>query len=309
MTGFFNRVAGGLLPSREGWSAALRWGLRGVLILSAVAFVAGSIAIRDRVRSDERFFLENWKIEIGPLPAWVTPGIQEELEAIDLGATLGDDGAPARFSLFDVGVLTRVRSAIARESWVREVPSIRLQYPTPGVPGVLELGLRLRGPVALVETGGLYYLTDAEGVRLGWPYREPPTDWFQVPVITGFSGSVAVPSPGGQWGSRDIQQGLEVARILKDRNIHRDFPHRPIRAIDLSNLHGRGTARTSEIDLRVGSQRLTWGRSPISVGARAVPVDVVVSNLRMVLSMPEVTDRYSVIHLDSPSGALTAVRG
>lgn len=292
-----------VLPSREALLRAGRWCVRAGLAALAVLAVLGSLYVRDQVRRDERFFLEGWKLGLGELPGWVTPEIRGEVEAVSLGEGGG------RLSLFEPGVLGRIRRALEASPWIRVVRAIDVRYPTRESPGALGIELELRRPVALVEVGGLYYLTDAEGYRLGAPYQDPPTEWFGVPAVAGVPSPGRVPGPGERWASRDVEQGLEVARVLFEGRILQEYPERPIQAIDLTNLHGRVAPRESEVVLWRGTQRLAWGRSPISAGPRTATVPQLVANLRYVLSHPETFADLAVIHLHRSPEGLTGIRG
>jgi hypothetical protein len=292
-----------LLGSRDGGPArrlAAR-GLLALLLLSAVVW--GSLEVRRRVHGDERHRLETWRIEIGDLPGWVTPDIRAEIEA-------GPAAGPTEsWNLLEPGVLRRVQEAFEMSPWIRRAVAGGIRFPTSAEPGSLSVSLELRRPVAIIEHGRLYYLACAEGKRLGEPYSEPPSSWFGVPVVLGSAPAGPVPEPGSTWASRDVQQGIEVARILFESRVIEDFPERPVHAIDLSNLHGRQNPRESEIVLWCGRQRLAWGRSPISAGPRTVPVPDVVANLRYVLSHPDVYGGYALIHLHRQREDLTGVRG
>jgi hypothetical protein len=292
------------MPNGPSLRGILRWSLRLGFATLFVLAVLGSIHVKDRVQADSRFSLETWRLEPGTMPEWVTPEIELELRSLRLA------GVDDRLSLFSPGVLERVRKALESSPWIESVPDIDIRYPTFEQPGVLALELRLRRPVALVEQGGLYYLTDAEGVRIGSPYREAPTDWFGVPAITGVPPpGCAVPVEGARWPSRDVLQGVEVAKVLFESQVRRDFPGQPVDAIDLTNLHGRVAPRESEIMLWCGRQRFAWGRSPISAGPRTATVDQLISNLRLVLANPDAYSHLAVIHLHRRPEALTGVRG
>ena len=289
------------MPTARQLESLRRWMGRGLLLGLVAAAIWGSLEIRRRVREDERFHVDRWSIEVGDLPPWVTPEIRGVLESIPLVSP------SERLSLFERGVLNRLKSAMESSPWVGRVIGIGLKYPTFTRGGVFDLELDLRRPVALVEQGGLYYLADAEGLRLGEPYGEPPTAWFGVPAIIGIQSPGPLPRSGERWQSRDVHQGLEVAKALAVGGIHREFPERPVQAIDLTNLHGRVNPRESEILLWVGQQRLAWGRSPISAGARTVPLETLLANLRFVLSHPELCEQYAVIYLHRSN--ITGVRG
>jgi hypothetical protein len=303
-----SRFSWRFLPSKEAWVGAARWTVRVVLLLFFLFALWGSLEVRKLVGRDERFDLGSWRLETKALPEWVTPEIRAELEGADIRAGIQALGLPPALSLFERGVLKKVKAALEVSPWVREVTDMRVRFPALDGPGVLELELELRRPVALLERAGHYHLVDAAGTRLGWPYREPPVEWFQVPVIAGLEAG-PLPQPGARWTSRDILQGVEVARILLENNILRDFPSRLVHAIDLSNLHGRLRPRESEITLLSGGQKLAWGRSPLSAGARPVPVSEIVRNLRWVLSHPETYEKYTVIHLHRRQDDLTGIKG
>jgi hypothetical protein len=292
----------GLLPPIGRWSAR-RSAAGACIVLLAAGALLGSLEVRRRVHSDERNRLETWRIEIGELPGWVTADIRAEIESAP------PRGPDETWNLLDRGVLRRVLAAFERSPWIRKAEAARIEFPTRGEPGSLSLALELRRPVALIEHARLYYLAGPEGHRLGQPYSEPPTAWFGIPAVVGVEAPGPVPEPGAAWASRDIQQGIEVARILFEWRVIRDFPDRPVHVIDLSNLHGRREPRESEIVLWCGSQRLAWGRSPISAGPRTVTVPEIVANLRHVLSHPETYGGYALIHLHRRREDLTGVRG
>ena len=52
-----------------------------------------------------------------------------------------------------------------------------------------------------------------------------------------------------------------------------------------------------EIVLRAGRLRLGWGRSPISAGARTLPVPEILRNLRTVLTSPERFSEFESVSL------------
>ena len=282
-------------------------GRRAFGFLLVALLVWGSLVVRSSVTGNERFQLDGWEIEVGDLPEWVTPEIRDEIRLACDGGSL--PGSPDDWNVLDSGIIRRLRSALEASPWIARLSSAKLEYPGIDRPGRLALQLELRRPVALVEHGALYYLADVDARRLGHPYREPPTEWFNVPAIVGLTSPGALPEPGERWASRDIGQGIEVARLLVADGIIRDFPDTPVRAVDLSNLHGRLNTRESEIVLWCGRQRLAWGRSPISAGARTATSPEILRNLRFVLSNPDTFASYALIHLHRRQDDLTGVRG
>lgn len=280
----------------------LRLATGALFVLFAVLVIVGSVKVRQSLWSDERFHLANWQLDVGELPDWVTPDIRDELVGVRLCA--GNE----RLSLFEAGVLDRVKTALEELSWTAVVKTLGIRYPSGEESGSVLLELQLRRPVAVVEHAGLYYLSDATGMRLGYPYASSPSEWFAVPEIVGLREMGDIPGEGERWISRDLKQGFEVARILMEQQIHVDFPRRPIQAIDLKNLHGRIAPLESEIVLWCGGQQLAWGRSPISAGARTVSVPQLIANLRYVLSYPETFGGLALIHLHRKPERLTGRR-
>lgn len=289
--------------TRSFWARALVWGRR-LLVAGAVAGgLVGSYRIRGVVTSSPRFQLADWRLDLQTLPPWVTEDIRSELHELD------NSLASVSRSLFAPGVLEEVKIKLEEHPWVRKTMDLELRYPTLSHPGTVLLELALRRPMAIVEHDALFYLVDEDGRRLGQPYREPPSRWFGVPVLKNLSGLPPPPPAGTLWSSRDLLQGVDVARILFESNVLQDFPGSPVDEIDLANLHGRLSRRESEIVLRVGKQRLAWGRSPRSADPRTVPVETLVENLRYVLGHPEAYGNYAVIHLHRPPEVLTGIGG
>jgi hypothetical protein len=301
-TKVLTRLAG-FLPSRDALGVAGRWGRRILLAALLVVACLGSLEVKRRVEADERLRLDRWTVDVADLPDWVTPEIREEIGSIDLSS----GGRP--LCLWEPGVLDAVKGTIERSPWIREVTRLAVSYPTSDRPGAMDIGLRLRSPAALVEHGGLYYLTDSDGVRLGAPYREAPSQWFRIPAIVNVPRTDLPPPEGERWSSRDVLQGIAVARVLHEGGLFRDFPGCPVDRIDLVNLHGRVNPRSEEIVLWTGDKQLRWGRSPISSGARVVPVEDLLAHLREVLSRPEAYAAYRVIHLDGLRGRATGSSG
>jgi hypothetical protein len=304
-----SRKAAARTRRQEILSQAALWTGRAALAVLAVGLVWGSVEIRSRVRSDPRFLLSSWKLSIGDLPAWAPEEMRRDLEAISLGE---ED-----LSIFTPGVLARVKEAITSCPWVRDVRRLRLVVPGMGGPparegfsladpppgggtdatgeaavppaGSIDLELELRLPIALVRAGGEDYLTDREGIRMGGGIDPVCARAMGLPAIVGGEARKErhPPPPGSVWEDRDVREGLEVARILFDQKVGERFPASRIETIDISNVGERARAGGCEIVLTVAGLRLGWGRSPISSGARTLPLPDLLKNLRTVLSRPE----------------------
>ncbi len=309
----------------------------GALAAALAATIWASLRVRDYVQRDERYWIGDWPVELGELPEWVTPEIRAEIESVRLpdlsveielaanetaGEPAGDEGADAagaaesnadrtperiRGTLFERGVLDRLRDALLASPWVSDVTGISAVYPSASRDGALLVALELRRPIAIVEYEGLHYLTDRRGARLGEPYSYAPVEWFRIPVITGIEERVEVPAIGDAWASREIDNGLAIARVLDDEGIARDYPGELIESIDVSNLGGRRRPMESEVVLAWEGRRLTWGRAPLSSAPRVVGASTVVEHLRRVLGNPDEFADCVEIHLHRR--VMTGIRG
>lgn len=292
---------------RQTLEQVLRWAGRFSLLALAVLFIWGSLEVRKRVRSDPRFRIVDRQLSLGDLPSWAPEEMRQDLEKIRVGGTDEDP-----LLMFSPKVLDRIRYQILVGcSWVRDVQGIRLRPPAPqgasrgavsantpgsgeipaipdGDPagGSIEVQIKLRIPVAVVEAGGTYTLVDREGVRMGPDFEASRLPGLGVPAIVGGDPRRPrrVPQPGFCWEDRDVREGLEVAKVLFDAKIAEQFPDAPVERIDITNVGERAQPGECEIYLTAGKLRLGWGRSPISAGAKTLVVPKILSNLRLALS-------------------------
>ncbi len=312
-----------------------RWvGYRRILLrcLAVVALAAGtflSLELKDRVEADSRFKLSEWTLELGDYPGWVDPHIRAQIEAIRENGIIGPKAGDG--TIFRPNLLIDLQNRLLENSWIREVHDARLSYPGVGsngspISGGLNVSLELRRPVAVVTHGGRYYLTDAEGIRLGSEIPGPAdrsndddaldamADRIGLPVIAGsesFSGDEA-PVPGEVWQTHEILEGIEVAKVLQARRINETYESNRILVIDIQNVGGRIEPTSSGIVIRTGGLRpmtLVWGRSPISREAAASSVDEVVEKLELVLAKPEKWYGDSLaVYLDVPGKLVRVTR-
>ena len=246
-------------------------------LLGAMLFVWLAVSIRQDVRSDERFLLANWTLYPANLPAWVTPEIRAQImDEFTL--------EQSRLSLFDPGVLSRMKEALERSHWIREVVDIGLVYPTPQRDGEIRTMMILSTPVAMVRVGKDCFLSDSRGRRLGEPYRVETRSWFKVPVVEGAGTGIAVPRPGKHWRSSAVLDGISVAAELRKARIAELYPENPIDEIDVSNARGRRNRSSREVNLHCGRRILEWGRASTSGAHRVLPVERKIAHLHAVLT-------------------------
>ena len=246
-------------------------------LLGAMLFVWLAVSVRQDVRSDERFLLANWTLYPANLPAWVTPEIRAQImDEFTL--------EQSRLSLFDPGVLSRMKEALERSHWIREVVDIGLVYPTPQRDGEIRTMMILSTPVAMVRVGKDCFLSDSRGRRLGEPYRVETRSWFKVPLVEGAGTGIAVPRPGKHWRSSAVLDGISVAAELRKARIAELYPENPIDEIDVSNARGRLNRSASEVNLHCGRRILEWGRASTSGAHRVLPVERKIAHLHAVLT-------------------------
>jgi len=223
--------------------------VRSVLI-AGVVYAGLAVASRasDYLMSLEYFIMDKSSLALDEKPWWVTPEIES--------AILELPGLPERFSLLEDGLTAKISEAYVANPWVGGVRYVRKQYPNR-----IRVGLDLRVPVAFVRSDRLFYLTDAENVRLPGEYGADKGPLKMLPVIVDHSeGLRSVPPVGKKWLRNGIRAGLAVAREIYREGLTKKIE---VRAIDVTNYKGRVNPAESEICLYIAPQiRVDWGRSP-----------------------------------------------
>jgi hypothetical protein len=296
---------------------------------SILGVIWGSLEIKRTVESDSRFRMSRWSLNIPAYPDWVTPEIQTEIEAIgNIGSrqleTAGKSpGMPLpdrTLTIFKHKVLAELRQELLANSWIRSVPRLAFNYPGwPSGPesasenaagnwpekwtGGLDADLEIRRPVAAVRWGEKYYFIDGEGHRAGQPVGSYDFDKLRIPAIAGIEqalGGRGAPAASGElWQNREILEGLAVAWEIFKAGFNWRFPQEPIYCINIQNVGGKIYPLECEVVLKTPNLLLGWGRSPISKGARILPVTQVLENLGKVLGQAEKFAGAGLIRLDT----------
>lgn len=125
---------------------------------------------------EKDYLITNDRIVISSRPLWIPPTLQEDAIKHDSNLISYD-----RLSLLDPKLADHLMNAFRAEPWVREVRSVRLEYPAEVI-----IDAEFRQPVAFVETDSVIkdgissrstYQIDADGVLL-------PTDYLAAAVST-----------------------------------------------------------------------------------------------------------------------------
>jgi hypothetical protein len=160
--------------------------------------------------------------------------------------------------IYDERVCPWVAERLAESPWVDHTRRVA-KLPD----GRVRVHCDFRKPFAMVEVGRAAYLVDESGVRLParWACSEiNRSGWLVIGGVKARS-----PQPGKPWPGEDLATGLRLARFLYRAEAVGRVPFRDaIRAIDVSNFHGRKDPRAGRLQLITIYPRsyIHWGLPP-----------------------------------------------
>ena len=183
-------------------------------------------------------------LELADVPLWVSDELQEKVYKIATadGSSLGLDDA----------ALSVQRNIEELMPWLYEV-KVRATH------NILRVEAQWRNPVAMVNSGLITFMVDAEQVVLD--YMQMPD--LPIVEITGLPLITKTPPLGEVWQRDD----LAAAVMILDRLDHMDkslTPDKPllneIERIDVSNFNGRQNSRHAHIILySKDNTEIIWG--------------------------------------------------
>ncbi len=241
------------------------------------------------------FLLDPRIVHVELCPAWIEDSLRESICA-DLAAL---PAVPLR----DDGALLEWGESLSRScGFIDRVEQLRRRYPDQ-----LEVRLKLREPVAVIESNHKCWLIDAQGVVLG--EAQLALELLRsrrLPVIHRPKG-LGLLRPTDRIRDDACLEGLRVAREIAP---FKSFlpPSLEIAVIDLSPLVIGQPGRISDIDLFTsGGVRVEWGRScgsPRFGGLEATPESKIRFMVQMASRYPDL-DGVEVIQAQfaRPSGA------
>jgi hypothetical protein len=208
------------------------------------------------------------RVKIIDPPAWMNASLIERIEQI---ATPIEQ----RSSL-DGAQVKEVAEILASEPWVKEVKQVRRVWGN-RAGDTLEVHCTFRAPVALVQDGGLFWMVDAEGVKL--PDRYQKSELAKVAMGQGLKGiqlrvitGVHQPAPqaGEKWQGQDLADGLELAKLFHGKPYLNEVAMIDVSGVDPPTVPS--SRRRSEIVLHTTHNRqIIWGE-PLTVSAFSVDV-------------------------------------
>jgi hypothetical protein len=190
---FLSFAARGRGSSRSGPPRpALRWFIRIVAVLAAIALVIGGLIALGhwglaQLRSNDRYLVPLAALECQPPPALTREEFLDEVRYYS--------GLAEKVSLLDDDLPAHLRAAFAMHPWVAKVDEIEVVPPRQ-----LKARLSYRTPVLAVRWNGVLRAVDGDGVLL--PSRAPTRG---LPTYDGTPRPPRGPE-GTRWGDPDIEQ-------------------------------------------------------------------------------------------------------
>lgn len=231
-------------------------------------------AIRPSIAEENDFRLSFEQIFIDSKPLWIPPTLQSD--AIDNDPNLGSSDS---LSLLEPKLAENLMNAFRAEPWIREVKSVRLEYP-----GEIFIDAQFREPVALVErysvvkdgiSSRAIYQVDSEGVLL-------PTDFLTASLSTdpnsihdylwikGVS-STPVATYGQHWGDPVLYEAALLADFLRD-----SFKQLGIVRILIPDQDSKNNVAEEKLSAQriwrletAEGREIIWGAFPMSTVIRA----------------------------------------
>ena len=173
------------------------------LLILAVVLTAGAYTGWKRVwplvRARPEYQASLAEVWIPKPPPWIRRDVVKEVQQLT--------GLPETFSLLEGDPATRLAEAFAQHPWVEQVDQVRIVRPHR-----VEIRLRYRRPVAMVEVPGGLLPVDALGTLL--PSEDfDPTDAAAYPLLRGVPTGPVNPV-GKPWEDPLVQGGAKIAAVL-----------------------------------------------------------------------------------------------
>jgi len=179
------------------------------------------------------------------------------------------------------------KPAFGENAWIKKVNSVRRVW----LPDqqVIAISADYRKPVGVVDLSGMYYLIDADAVRLPGAY--PHQSLAALHWLIQIKGAQSVvPDAGSPFTSSDIQTALAMIKLL----ISQPYAGQ-IQAVDVSNLNGQVNPVAPQITLvTTTGGRVWWGVPPGKEGFYEVPAT------RKLASLLKIYQQYGHIDAGEP---------
>ena len=254
--------------SRPSPSKTVRWLVGSFLFLGVAA--AGAYLVWQRVGplvlSHADYQVDPADIVITPPPSWIRTDLKSDV--------LASGGLEGPLSLLDAELSERIAAAFSLHPWVLEVVRVEKSHPAH-----VEVTLRYRKPVCMVEVPGGLYAVDSQGVTL--PSNDfSPIEAARYPRLSAIRTAPLGPV-GTSWGDARVAGGARIATVLQERwdelRLARIVPSTAPADVATSQQP------TFEIFTRGGS-RIFWGMAPAKVESNDSGVSRKIARLDAYLS-------------------------
>ncbi|MGH7151105.1 MAG: cell division protein FtsQ/DivIB, partial [Planctomycetota bacterium] len=204
-------------------------------------------AATDAAAQSPTFFVDPTRAVLEEAPPWLPPEWAAEAQAAlrDLHP----------FSIFDSRGTEDAERALRGLGWVRSVERAGRTFPR-----TARLRIRVRRPVARVDSAGGSALLDEEGKLLPSPGPEREAFLPPLPRLVATRGDFGVPPGLGlPWRDRRVRTGVAAAVEVRSLVLRRG-PSRVV-AIDVTDADGKeGPLASPVVLLAEGGARILWGR-------------------------------------------------
>lgn len=198
-----------------------QWEIFKQVLLAAVFYIIFRFfwyEVSSYVADQNDYRISSEQIVLTSRPLWVPPTLEKSALANDASFT-----SRPSLSLLDRQFVQNLTSAFRAEPWVREVNSVRLQYPAS-----VEVNAEFREPVAFIAMNssienGLpsraVYQIDSDGVLLPTDYitvsiSSNPESIYDYPLIEGIC-STPLSTYGQPWGDPVVDEAALFADFLR----------------------------------------------------------------------------------------------
>ncbi|NOX53694.1 MAG: hypothetical protein GXP27_04520 [Planctomycetes bacterium] len=190
------------------------------------------------------YLLKSTEIETSPAPPWVPPDFLRQV--------VRRAGLPETLSVLDEDLTRRVAEAFGMHPWVREVVSVRKDFPAR-----VFVQIRFREPAAMVRVRNGVYPVDGLGVLLP-PEDFSVTETQEYPLIENVL-STPQGAAGTAWGDPVVHGAARLAAVLKP--FWHEFGLKSIRVPRRTKARPEMKNLIYELVTQGGS-RIIWGRAP-----------------------------------------------
>lgn len=235
-------------PRASPGSALRRVLLGGALALTLAFYLAR--AATDAAAQSPTFFVDPTRVALEEAPPWLPPEWAAEAQA-----ALRD--LPP-FSIFDSRGTEDAQGALRGLAWVRSVEAAGRTFPR-----TTRLRIRVRRPVARVDSAGGSALLDEEGMLFPAPGPEREGFLPPLPRLVATRGDFGEPpGPGLAWRDRRVRTGVAAAVEVRPL-VLRGGPSRVV-AVDVTDADGKeGPLASPVVLLTEGGARILWGRPAV----------------------------------------------